>query len=276
LEVQVMKIFIGAVIVLIILLGIGWLGLRVKPKPLASFAGAAPALQTVPLPEDLPAPVARYYRQLYGEEVPLITSAVVSGRATMRPFGVTLPAHFRFVHEAGQGYRHYIEATFFGMAIMKVNEHYLDGHGRLELPIIGTAEGPKTDQAANLGMWAEATYFPAIWLTDSRARWQAIDEETALLIVPFGNEEQQFVVRFDAESGRLVMMEAMRYRDEAGEKILWLAAPAPGETVEAGGAILDATGSATWLDQGKPWAVFTAEEIVYNADVSSYIRASGP
>ena len=271
-----MKIVVGVLIALVVLMGIGWLGLGIKPKPFAPYPGQTPELQTIPLPEDLPAPVERYYRQLYGDDVPVITSAVVSGRAAIRPFGITLPARFRFTHEAGQGYRHYIEATFFGIPIMKVNEHYLDGHGRLEIPIIGVAEGPQTDQGANLGLWAESTFLPAIYLTDSRIRWEAIDEETALLIVPFGEEEQQFVVRFDPDTGRLRLMEAMRYRDEMGDKILWLAATLPGQTIEAGEAVLEAVGAATWLDQGTPWATFTAEEIVYNVDVQEYIRASGP
>jgi len=185
---MLIKILLAIAVVLVILTGIGWLGLRIKPKPFTPYPGQTPELQTVPLPEGLPTPVARYYRQLYGDEIPVITSAVVSGRGQLAPFGFSLPARFRFTHEAGQGYRHYIEATWFGIPIMKVNEWYLDGHGRLELPI-GTVEGPKTNQGANLGLWAESVNLPAIWLTDER--------------VPFGAEEQQFVVRFDPANGRV-------------------------------------------------------------------------
>jgi hypothetical protein len=35
-------------------------------------------------------------------------------------------------------------------------------------------------------------------------------------------------------------------------------------------------GAATWFDDGRPWAVFNAENVVYNVDVGEYIRAKGP
>ena len=144
------KIIAIAVGVLAVLALLGWLGLRINPKPFASFGEQLP-LRSVPLPAGLPAPVERFYRQLYGENLPVITSAVISGRAKMRLQGISFPARFRFVHAAGQGYRHYFELTLFGLPIMKANEYFLDGKGRLELPF-GVFEGPNTDQAGNLGM----------------------------------------------------------------------------------------------------------------------------
>lgn len=133
---------------------LGWLGLRFRPAPLPAFPQPSGETEKIPLPEGLPVPVARFYRALYGETVPVIESLVVTGRAKMRVMGITFPGRFRFTHIAGQGYRHYLETTFFGLPLMKVNEHYLGGTGRLELPFGGEA-GPKVDQGANLGLWAE-------------------------------------------------------------------------------------------------------------------------
>lgn len=114
----------------------GWLSLQINPHPFPAIAQAQPQLEMVPLPAGLPAPVERYYRRLYGEAVPVITSAVVTGRGTIRPMagGPRLPVRFRFTHQAGQNYRHYIEATLFGLPVMKVNEYFVDGKERMVMP----------------------------------------------------------------------------------------------------------------------------------------------
>src|SRR3712207_5432693 len=124
-------------------------------------------MDTVALPAGLPAPVERFYRRLYGERVPVLTSAVISGRGTARPVaGITFPMRFRFIHEAGRGFRSYIELTVFGIPVMKVDETYLDGHARGETPF-GVEEGAKVDQGANLRLWAESlSMLPAVLLTD--------------------------------------------------------------------------------------------------------------
>ena len=271
-----MKIFWIIVGVLAALVFIIWLGLQIRPVPFEPYPERTPALETVPLPDDLPAPVERFYRTVYGDEIPVIETAVIKGRAETSPFGIRLPARFIFVHNTGQDYRHYIEATFFGFPLMKVNESYVDGSSYFELPVGTFEDNPHNRQGAVLGLWAEATWFPSIWVTDERARWESVDDKTALLYVPFEGAEENFVVRFDPETGQLDMMEAMRYRDAdpEAEKILWITKALPGENIT--GTNLSATGSATWLDQGKPWAMFTAEDVVYNVDVSEYIRQRGP
>jgi hypothetical protein len=270
---QIVLILVSIIALLVFL---GWLGLQIQPISFSAFSQRSATLKTVPLPKGLPAPVERFYRQVYGENVPVITSAVITGRATMRPAGpITFPARFRFTHDAGKGYRHFIEVTFFGLPILTANERYLDGKSRMEITLIGNDEGEKLDQAGNLGMWSEAMWFPAIFLTDPRVHWEPVDDVTALLVVPFNNTQERYVVRFDPNTGLINWMEAMRYRSSTDQsKILWL-----NQAVEWGtrdGKSFMVSGAATWMDDGKPWATFTVEDVVYDVDVQGYIRAKGP
>jgi hypothetical protein len=274
---NVVKPLISITSILGVAILIGWLGLQIKPKPFLPYPEKTPALKTIPLPAGLPAPVERFYKTVYIDEIPVIKTAVIKGRAFISPFGVRLPARFLFVHNTGRDYRHYFETTWFGMPIVKVNERYLDGKSLFELPggepIV---DDYSTNQAANLAVWAEAAWFPSIWVTDPRVRWEPVDEKTALLYIPFEDTQENFVVRFNPETGLLDSMEAMRYRDSGpqAKKILWITRNVPGKQIE--GTRLDAVGTATWLDQGIPWATFTLEEVNYNVDVSEYIRQKGP
>jgi hypothetical protein len=271
-----MKITLIVVSILAILILLGWLGLQIKAVPFQPYPEQPPEPEFIPLPDGLPASVERFYKTVYGDEIPVIKTAVITGRAVLSPFGVKMPSRFIFVHNAGKDYRHYIESTWFGLPIMKVNEGYVDQKSFFESPMGNIYNDASTNQAANLAIWAEAEWFPSIWLTDERVRWEPVDENTALLFVPFEDREENFVVRFDPETGLLDMMEAMRYRDAGpqAEKILWIARALPGKYIED--TTLSAIGSATWLDQGKPWAEFTLEDVKYNVDVSEYIRQRGP
>lgn len=256
---KVNRLFVAAG-VLAAIFGLGWAALLVKPAPFPPVSEAAKPPATVPLPTGLPTPVEKFYRMQFGDQVPVINTAVISGRGTMRLpplFNLTLPVRFRFTHEAGRNYRHYIEATLFGLPVLKVNEYYVDGVERQELPWVVATDNPKLDQGGNLGMWAELMkWLPSVLVTDPNVRWEAIDKESAILVVPFGNDEDRFVVRFGADGSEIAYWETMRYANGEGEKTLWV--------------------NGAWFDDGKPWFVVLEEDVVVNIPVDTSVTAKGP
>ncbi len=273
----------GAAIDILILLVLGVVfGLRVQPAPFPAYPAPEGAVETAPIPAGLPAPVERFYHQAGGksraqhggEEIPNYHSAVFTGRGSIRFMGITMPARLRFTHLTGQGYRHYMETTFYGWPILKVNEHFLDGHSRLELPFGVVENDPGVDGAANQGLWAEMSAYPSAFITDPRVRWEPIDDTNARLIVPFGASEQEFTVRFDSQSGELVHIETLRYRDEKVGALRWWGDLIRGESFNGEPGPL--TFEVTWEDEGTPWLVYQVEDVVFNSDVSDYIRQKGP
>lgn len=70
-------------------------------------------------------------------------------------------------------------------------------------------------------------------------------------------------------------LRAMRYRAAGDEaKTLWTTEAVQWGTI--GEQMMSVVGSATWHDQGKPWAIFTIENVIYNVDLTDYMRAEGP
>lgn len=242
-------------IIVSILIGIvilGWLGLQVKPKSFPPFAREMPDVQTVPLPNGLPAPVERFYRARYGDDIPVIETAVISGRGTIKLGSIPFPIRFRFIHEAGKNFRSDIDMTLFGKPIMHAMEVFIAGHARGVTPGGVNENQAWFDQSANIRMWAEALdWFPSVLVTGPDVHWEAIDEDTALLVVPLGEAQDHLIVRFDPADHSVQYIEAMKYKT-AGHKVLWI--------------------NGIWMDDGRTWLTMDVEEILFNVDVYESIR----
>jgi hypothetical protein len=257
------------------LAGAGWLGLHIPPPPLPPWPEHPTVATARPVPADLPPPVARFYTQIYPDGLPTIETAVMTGRAEMRLGSVWMPARLRFVHRAGQEYRHLIQTGFFGRPLLTVNEYYLDGRARLELPCRVVENDPKTDQAANLVLWAEALDFPAVYLTDPRARWEPIDDQTARLVIPFAGARDTLVAHFDRATGLLASLEAARWKaPESAAPTPWRIDVLAWATFD--GQRLPARIAVHWLDDDQPWFIMTLDDIAYNVDVADALRSHAP
>lgn len=261
------NIFAASAAGLAALVGGAWVGLQIKPAPFPPFTDSVPPLEHVPLPDDLPQPVARYFRTIMGEQAPVVDTAVISGRATLRFGGIPFPARFRFTYDVGRSYHHNIEATMFGLPLLKADETYSKGAARMVLPFGVTENEPKVDMAANLSLWGEAIWTPSILATDPRVQWEAVDETTARMVVPFGEQEDSFIFTFDPQTGLMVDGVAQRFREaDDQEKIPWRLEPLGWQTFN--GVQIPSPAAVRWMDQEQPWAVFDLEEVRYNVPVS--------
>ncbi|NTU82625.1 MAG: hypothetical protein HGA45_25190 [Chloroflexales bacterium] len=238
------------------LVALGWVGVQIQPAPFPAVAPAATPPETIALPADLPAPVARYYQATYGDAIPMIRSAVISGRGTMRLFGIPFPARFRFRHGEGRSFRAYFEPTIFGLPIMKVDEHFVDGRFRQEGTPGGVEGEPKEDHSAAIRLWAERVeWAPALLLSDPAVRWEPIDGATALLVVPVGQGQERLVVRFDPATDRVQYVEGMKYKHPSDTtKTLWI--------------------NAVWFGEA-PWIVLRTEDISTNVGGDTALTARG-
>lgn len=249
-------------------------GLRTVPPPFPEFAGAGAPPEYAPLPSDLPEPVARFLQVVAGDTIPLTSTAVVSGRLSMRIAGPALPGRFRFSHIVGTGYRHYMEIMPFGRRWLTGQEWYLDGHARLDLPTGLVQDEPRVDRAANLSMWGEYLWLPSA-LLDPRARWEAIDDASARLVVPQADGPDTLVAYFDPRTGLMDRFEAMRWRDPADpEPLRWVTRNHAWTRIDGIG--VPAVASVQWADQDQPWLKLSLDDVVWNADLALYLPGSGP
>lgn len=223
---------------------------------------------TVELPSNLPKPVYRHFSATLGSQVPKIESAVVWGKARFRISGLWMPVRFKAHYVPGQDFYRYMEVTWFSLPILKGSDSYLNGEGVLN--IAGNVEtGEKIAQGQNLAVWAEAVLMPSVFVTDSRARWEAIDDMTARLVVPFSEQEDSLLVGFDPQTGLMTQMSAQRYRDQEEKKTPWWIECLDWKTFHS--VKIPARIAVTWEDEGSPWAFFTVEGVEYNVDVTEKI-----
>jgi hypothetical protein len=259
---------LGVLVVLVALIVGGFMVVPSAPAPLA--AAEREPLAEQPLPDDLPEIVARFYERRYGTSLQPPSGVVVSGHAWLKPAGPWyLPARFRFVHDAGNAYAHDIAITWFGLDVLRVDERFVDGRARMALPFGVEEHTPALAQGAALALWAEAVWFPTLWVTHPGVRWEGAGEGAAALYVPFEGGSLRALVTFDAD-GDIAGLVAERFAGaEASETSTWRN-EADGWTV-IDGAWRPRVGRVAWGDD-PPWAVFTVTSVQEDVDVDALLR----
>jgi len=255
---------------LVALVGVAWLGLQVQPRNFLISAEKNWSPAKISLPSDLPQPVKHYLQTItLDQNLPAMQSAIIWGRPWGRIGGIWLRFRHKSFYTSGQFYRQ-MEITWFGYPMMKVADSYLDGVGQQTMNGEVSATGKEFSQAACLGMWAEeAVWMPSVLATDPRLRWEAIDETTARLMVPCGTQHETLLFKFDAQSGLVQQISALRYRDLETGKIPWHIECLDWQPF--GSVLLPARVAVIWEDEGSPWTYWLLEHVEYNVNVSKKI-----
>ena len=184
-----------------------------------------------------------------------------------------LLVRFKAYYLPGCSFLRLMEITWFGFLLLRGVDSYIDGRGGLKITGLIELEetGEKIDQAQNLVLWGEAIWTPSVYLTDPRVRWEAVDEVTARLVVPFGKGEDQLTVRFDPRTGLIREMSAERYRGQEETKTPWRVECFDWKPFH--GVMVPTRVVGTWADEKKPYVVMAVEGLEYNVDVSEVLPA---
>jgi len=78
------NIFITLLVLILIIAVFIWFGMKHTPQAFNPYPHDSHKLGTFLLPDDLPQPVERFYRTVYGEEIPVIRSFILDGRGQIR------------------------------------------------------------------------------------------------------------------------------------------------------------------------------------------------
>lgn len=267
---------VGWLIVLVSLCGgILWLGLQIQASPFPKpTSGAQP--ERLAIPADLPAPVRRFAQALYGESLPQIRSAIITGRARLAPTGFPMPTRFRFFYDVVRAsHYHEIHVTWFKRSFMHIHERNLEGHARLDLAFLGGVDdAPRTNRASIQGYWGEVlAWLPAVALSDQRVRWQTIDDTSARLYLPECADEEAFMVRFHPSTGLVESVETLRYQaEDKPQRWRWSNRIGAWEQVE--GSPVAQNAETQWED-AKPWACWHIEAVALNAEVTQRMAHFG-
>ncbi len=263
-----MKVVQYVVVVVVGLLVVAGVGLLVKSPRFAAPAGAADApapVRIVQVPDNLPAPVARWLHAEYPLGMPVYDSVLLSGRGVMRMKGVTIPMRHRVEFRPGVGFVRRMDLTWYGIGLLHGRDTFVNEKGRMETPV-GPADGDRIDQGANVASWLEAISVPGSLLSDPRVRFEPVDDHTARMVFPFKDGEDSVLIGFDPDTDVPVSAKALRFRGaEDTTKHEWYVTMRGRRS--AGGIWYPAEVDARWEGDPEPWATFAYDAAFPGAPV---------
>lgn len=268
--------FLPIFIALIVLVGLGYIGFIVVPRPFRPHPAPAQPGAPRPFRDGLPEPVEKHFLDTLGATPPEMQSAVVWGRGKISIRGVWLPLRFKAWYRAGEAYARRFEITWFQRPVLRGRDALVHGEGLVEIGD-NLETGARTDLGQTLELWAGMLWLPAVFVHDPRAAWEAVDAHCARLHVPFGAKKETLEAHFDPLSGRMTDLTGMHYADpnedqdegeEAGKEP-WRVDLLGWKRIND--LLVPSQVDIAWGESGSPWVYWDVDGIVYNVNVSDQL-----
>jgi uncharacterized protein DUF6544 len=228
----------------------------------APRSAAAPIPQPATLP-GLPAPVRRF-RELALRDAPASFETVVfvTSGTMRRPALPPIPLRIRMAHRLGRDFVHDIRIGIRRASFRFGLDAFIGGRGVMRIgPVVDS--GPDFDEGALIAMWGEAMVFPCSWGRLAGLRWEAVDDATAILIVPHAGSEIRITIGFGA-TGLPATFQADRHKGH-GPKVGWTGTYGDWRRYPSG-VLAPGTFTVKWDDEARPWLEIRIERV--DVDIS--------
>ncbi len=223
---SLLEIGVGAFVAYLIIFRIGFFFKPAEHKP--ELEPVDPP-EMIPLPASLPYPVRHYLQMNFGDEVPLPTTAVAwgLGKRIGRSFGrlgpLWMPSHWSLYLVPGKEFVYRLTVTWFGRKMLQGGDELRQGYGRFIMNK-DRLENANINKSEWIMLWLYTILAaPTAILADPRNTWEAIDDESARLSVPYMDGSRwEFTLLFDSQTGQLTGVDTLRVTSRDGKEIPYM------------------------------------------------------
>ncbi len=219
--------YIGiALIMVVVFLIFYYIGFRIPARVQSPLLERLGELESTPTEEEeLPPLLKNYFKECFGEQLPLPGTAVAWGRGkiVIRRFGALgplwAPLRWAVYLVPGEQYVLRTTITWFTVKMLQGGDEFRERHGRF---IMGSQslENENINRSEWVLMWAYTMIAaPMALLGEENIEWKTLDEHAVEATIHFPDAQQTpwtFVLRFDPETGNLYKIETERTASRSG------------------------------------------------------------
>jgi hypothetical protein len=269
---RLLEIGVAAFIAYLVIFRIGFF---FKPKVRKPELEPIEPPEMIPLPEDLPSPLRRYLQMSFGDQVPLPATAVAwgLGKPIGRKFGrlgpLWMPSYWALYLIPGKEFVYRLTVTWFGRRMLQGGDELRQGYGRFIMNK-DRLENANINKSEWVMMWMYTILAaPTAILADPNNTWEAVDDQTVRLSVPYRDGERwDFTLLFDSESGQLTGVDTLRVASRDGKKTPYQFRL--GEYDKLGPGILPGLMQAAWENEN--YIINNLSGVRYNVNIAEVME----